>query len=202
MGLAGAHALVVVLSLAIAAAIGVTAGILVYRRERAANVVLGVAGTFLTIPSFALFAILIPPLGLGYKPTVAALIVYALLPIVRNTVVGLRGIDPAILESARGMGMSTVKQLRSIELPLAWPVILAGLRVATLLIVGIAAIAAAVNGPGLGKDIFDGLARVGSASALNMVLGGVVGVVVLALLFDGLFQLLNKFTISPGTRSG
>lgn len=196
----GQHALVVIASVAIAAIIGIGLGIAVYRTERPANVVLGVAGTFLTIPSFALFALLIPPLGLGFTPTVVALVIYALLPIVRNTVVGLRSVDPAITESARGIGMNPGRQLLRIELPIAWPVILAGLRVSTLLIVGIAAIAAAVDGPGLGKDIFTGLSRIGSATALNLVLGGLLGVVVLALLFDGLFQLLQRFTISPGTR--
>lgn len=196
----GQHAVVVIVSVGIAAAIGIGLGIAVYQTEKPANIVLGIAGTALTIPSFALFALLIPPLGLGFTPTVVALVIYALLPIVRNTVVGLRSVDPAITESARGMGMGTRRQLLRIELPLAWPVILAGLRVSTLLIVGIAAIGAAVDGPGLGKDIFMGLSRIGSATALNLVLGGLLGVVVLALLFDGLFQLLQRLTISPGTR--
>ncbi len=194
------HAQVVTIALLIATVISVTLGVLTYRRERAANILLAVVGTFLTIPSFALLALLIAPFGLGYKPTVIALVMYALLPIVRNTITGLRGVDPAVIESARGMGMNGRQRLLRIELPLAWPVIITGIRVAAVLLIGIAAIAAAVNGPGLGSDIFDGLARVGSPAAINLVLGGTLGVVALALIFDGLFLGLGKLTTSRGIR--
>jgi osmoprotectant transport system permease protein len=196
--LAIAHAEVVFISLLIATAIGVTTGVLVYRRERTAEVVLAVTSTFLTIPSFALFGLLLPIFGLGWLPTIFALVIYALLPIVRNTVVGLRSVDPAIAESAQGMGMSRWSRLFRIELPLAWPVIITGLRVSTLIIVGIAAIAAYVNGPGLGEDIFQGISRIGSAVALNLVLGAVLAIIVLALLFDGFFAVLGKLTTSRG----
>ncbi len=194
------HAQVVGVALAIATVISVGLGIATYRRRRAANVVLSVAGIFLTIPSFALLALLIAPFGLGYQPTVIALVMYALLPIVRNTITGLRSVDPAVIESARGMGMNGGQRLLRIELPLAWPIIITGIRVAAVLLIGIAAIAAAVNGPGLGEDIFDGLARVGSPAAINLVLGGTLGVIVLALIFDGLFLGLGKLTTSRGIR--
>ncbi len=194
------HAQVVAVALAIATVISVGLGVATYRRQRAANVVLSVAGIFLTIPSFALLALLIAPFGLGYQPTVIALVMYALLPIVRNTITGLRSVDPAVIESARGMGMNGRQQLVRIELPLAWPIIITGIRVAAVLLIGIAAIAAAVNGPGLGEDIFDGLARVGSPAAINLVLGGTLGVIVLALIFDGLFLGLGKLTTSRGIR--
>ena len=183
-----------------AAAIGVCVGILVHRRQRATNAALAVTGSFLTIPSYALFGLLVPLLGLGGAPTVTALTMYGLLPILRNTIVGLRGVDPAVLESARASGMGARERLVRIELPLAWPVILAGLRVATLILVGVAAIAAAVNGPGLGEDIFAGLARIGSATALNLVLGGILGIVALALLFDLVYAALGRVTISRGLR--
>jgi osmoprotectant transport system permease protein len=196
--LAIAHAEVVFISLLIATAIGVTTGVLVYRRERTAEVVLAVTSTFLTIPSFALFGLLLPVFGLGWLPTIFALVIYALLPIVRNTIVGLRSVDPAIAESAQGMGMGRWSRLFRIELPLAWPVIITGLRVSTLIIVGIAAIAAYVNGPGLGEDIFQGISRIGSAVALNLVLGAVLAIIVLALLFDGFFAVLGKLTTSRG----
>lgn len=196
--LAIAHAQVVFISLLIATMIGVTTGVLVYRKERTAEAVLTIVSTFLTIPSFALFGLLLPIFGLGWVPTIFALVMYALLPIVRNTVVGLRSVDPAITESAQGMGMSKLQQLLQIELPLAWPVILTGIRVSTLIIIGITAVAAFVNGPGLGEDIFSGLARIGSAVALNMVLGAVLAIIVLALLFDGLFAVLGRLTISRG----
>ena len=198
--LAVGHAVVVAISLAIAIVIGVSLGVLVYRRERAANIALGVTSTFLTIPSFALFGLFIPIFGLGYTPAVVALVMYALLPILRNTVTGLRSVDPAISESAQGMGMNYWQRLLRVDMPLAWPVIIAGVRVSTMLLMGIAAIAAVVNGPGLGEDIFAGLARIGSVNALNLVLGGILGVIVLALLFDTFFNLLGKLTTSRGIR--
>ena len=198
--LAIGHAIVVAISLAIAIVIGVSLGVLVYRREQAANVALAITSTFLTIPSLALFGLFIPIFGLGYKPAVVALVMYALLPILRNTVAGLRSVDPAIAESAQGMGMSARERLFRIELPLAWPVIIAGVRVSTMLLMGIAAIAAVVNGPGLGDDIFAGLARIGGANALNLVLGGTLGIIVLALLFDTFFNVLSKLTTSRGIR--
>jgi osmoprotectant transport system permease protein len=194
------HAQVVAVALVIATVISVAIGIATYRRQRAANIALAIAGTFLTIPSFALLALLIAPFGLGYQPTIVALVLYALLPILRNTITGLRSVDPAVVESARGMGMTARERLLRIELPLAWPVIITGIRVAAVLLIGIAAIAAAVNGPGLGADIFDGLARVGSAAAINLVLGGTLGVIVLALVFDGLFLGIAKLTTSRGIR--
>jgi len=201
--LAIGHVIVVAISLVIAVVIGVSLGVLVYRRERLANAALAVTSTFLTIPSLALFGLLIPlPLigGLGYKPAVVALVMYALLPILRNTVTGLQSVDPAIAESAQGMGMNARERLLRIELPLAWPVIIAGVRVSTMLLMGIAAIAAVVNGPGLGEDIFAGLARIGGANALNQVLGGTLGIIVLAILFDMFFNVLGKLTTSRGIR--
>ncbi len=192
------HAQVVVISLVIATTIGVLLGILTYKNQQAAGLVLAVTGVFLTIPSFALFGILIPILGLGYQPTVVALVMYALLPIVRNTIVGLNSVDPAITESAQGMGMSRWQRLFKIEMPMAWPVILTGVRVSTLLIVGIAAIAAIVGGPGLGDDIFSGLARIGSSTAMDLVLSASLGVVILALIFDAVFALIGKLTTPRG----
>jgi osmoprotectant transport system permease protein len=201
--LAIGHVIVVAISLAIATVIGVSLGVLVYRRKRLADAALAITSTFLTIPSLALFGLLIPlPLigGLGYKPAVVALVMYALLPILRNTVTGLQSVDPAIAESAQGMGMNARERLLRIELPLAWPVIIAGVRVSTMLLMGIAAIAAVVNGPGLGEDIFAGLARIGGANALNQVLGGTLGIIVLAILFDMFFNVLGKLTTSRGIR--
>ena len=113
------HAEVVAISLVIATLVSVGLGVATYRRQRAAAIVLAVTGTFLTIPSFALLALLITPLGLGWEPTIVALVMYALLPIVRNTITGLRSVDPAVVESAQGMGMSGVQRLLRIELPLA-----------------------------------------------------------------------------------
>lgn len=197
--LAVGNMVVVLISLAIATFIGVSLGVLTYRRPAAAQVVLTIASTILTIPSFALFGIAIGVgLGLGYPPTIVVLTGYAILAILRNTITGLRSVDPAITESAKGMGMSNWQQLVRIELPMAWPVIIAGVRVSALLILGISAIAAYVNGPGLGSQIFEGLSTLGSVNALNLVLSGVLGIIVLALVFEVLFAILGRFTTSKG----
>ncbi len=196
------HAVVVIVSVLLSTLIGVALGVATYRTDRPRELVLAVTSTFLTIPSLALFTLLIqlPGLGLGAKSVVVALTLYGLLPIVRNTIVGLREVDPAVVESAKGMGMGRSKRLWSIELPLAWPVVLTGVRVSTLLLVGIAAIGAYINGPGLGEEIFSGLAQVGSATALNQVLSGTLGVIVLAILFDLVYVAISRFTIPKGIR--
>jgi osmoprotectant transport system permease protein len=195
------HFEVVLVAMAIATAVGIGLGLAVHGNRRATDLALAVCGIFLTIPSFALFALLIPVLGLGYPPTVGALVLYALLPIVRNTVAGLESVDPAIMESARGMGLASVQRMWRIQLPLAWPVILTGIRVSTVVTVGIAAIAAGVvNGPGLGEFIFSGLSAIGSTFALNQALAGVVGVALVALTYDALFVLVGRVTTSRGIR--
>lgn len=196
------HVLVVVISVALSTAIGVGLGVATYRTERPRDLVLAVTGTFLTIPSLALFGLFIavPFLGLGGRSVIVGLVMYGLLPIVRNTIVGLREVDPAVVESALGMGMGRAQRLLRIELPLAWPVILTGMRVSTLLLLGIAAIGAYINGPGLGQDIFAGLAHIGGASALNEVLGGTLGIMILAVLFDMVYVALSWITIPRGLR--
>ncbi len=195
-----AHAQIVLYAIAIATAISFVTAILVYRRERVAAIVLSIVATFLTIPSLALFTLLIPFVGLGTKPALIALVLYAMLPILRNTVVGLRSVDRAVIESAQGMGMNRLRRLAKIELPLAWPVILTGIRVATVLIVGIAALGAYVNGPGLGEDIFAGLSRIGTPTALHLTVSAILAAVLLALLLDSLYLVLGKLTTSRGIR--
>ncbi|MBA2337893.1 MAG: ABC transporter permease [Acidimicrobiia bacterium] len=199
-GLMIEHAQIVLVSVAIAVTIGVGLGVLTYRSEGPRHAVLAVTGVFLTIPSFALFGLLISPLGLGTTPAVVALVMYALLPIVRNTITGLREVDPAVVESAQGMGMGRWRRLARIELPLAWPVIITGIRVSTQILVGIAAIAAVINGPGLGKDIFRALARVGTPTALNQALAAVLGIVILGLMLDIAYLLIGRLTTSRGLR--
>ncbi|MGV3712032.1 ABC transporter permease [Pseudolysinimonas sp.] len=195
------HLAVVALSILIATVIGVLIGALVWNRPIPRAVSLSAAGVAITIPSLALLSLLTPVFGLGWAPTVVSLVFYSLLPIVRNTVVGLREVSPAILESARGMGMSNLRVLVSVQLPMAWPVILTGVRVAAQLTIGIAAIAAYVAGPGLGQFIFKGLSSLGSLNALNFALTGTLGVVLLALILDGLFVFVTRFTTSRGLRA-
>ena len=200
LGLGIEHAIVVAEAIAIATIIGVGLGLLTYRTERPREFVLALTGIFLTIPSIALFGLFIPIFGLGTTPVIVALVMYALLPIVRNTIVGLRAVDPAIVESADGMGMGRFHRLLRIELPLAWPVIITGMRVSTIIIVGIAAIGAYILGPGLGNEIFSGLARFGSPAALNLVLGGMLGVMILAVLFDAFYVVVSRLTTPRGLR--
>jgi osmoprotectant transport system permease protein len=154
----------------------------------------------LTIPSFALLGLLLAPFGFGVTPAVIAVTFYAALPILRNAVVGLAGVDRQLVESARGIGMSRLAALLRVEIPLAWPVILAGVRVSTQMVMGIAAIAAYVLGPGLGGFIFTGLSRLGGANALNAAITGTVAIVLLALLVDLLLVLVGRLTTPRGIR--
>lgn len=194
------HALLTIQCMLVATVIAVGIGILVYQRPRWATFAQSTASVFLTIPSLALLGLLIPLVGLGAPPTFIALVLYALLPILRNAIVGLSEVDESYVEAARGMGMSSTRILLRIQLPMAWPVMLTGIRVSTQMIIGIAAIAAFVRGPGLGNLIFDGFDRIGTPVAINLALAGTLGVVVLALLFDGAFQAVGRLTTSRGLR--
>lgn len=200
LDLAIEHAILVAEAVAFATLIGVALGVATYRTGRPRELALAVTGTFLTIPSLALFPLFIPVFGLGATSVLVGLVMYGLLPVTRNTIVGLREVDPAIVESAQGMGMGRARRLLRIELPLAWPVVLTGMRVSTVLLVGIAAIGAYVNGPGLGNDIFAGITNFGSASSLNLILGGTLGVVILAILFDLLYAVIFRITTPKGIR--
>nr|WP_206321975.1 ABC transporter permease [Streptomyces sp. HNM0575] len=195
------HASAVFQCMVVATVLGVAIGVLTYRSEWAADLANTAGATILTVPSLALIGLLIPLVGLGVAPTVIALVLYGLLPIVRNAIVGLRGVDPALIDAARGIGMSRTRQLLKVELPLAWPPILTGIRVSTQMLMGIAAIAAFASGPGLGNSIFRGVASLGSANALNQVLAGTLGIVVLALLFDGAYVVVGRLTTPRGIRA-
>lgn len=194
------HVSEVVQATIVATVIGVVIGIAVYRSPFGSAVATALASTILTIPSFALIGLLIPLVGLGVAPSVIPLVLYALLPIVRNTIVGLNGVDPAVTDAARGIGMSRFAVLSRVELRLAWPAILTGMRVATQMLMGIAVIAAYAKGPGLGTEVFSGLTRAGSANATNQALAGTLGVVVLALILDAIYVLIARFTSPRGAR--
>ncbi|MFM9610899.1 ABC transporter permease [Streptomyces niveiscabiei] len=194
------HASAVFQCMLLATVIGVAIGVLTYRSEWAGNVATSATATILTIPSLAMIGLLVPVVGLGVPPTVVALTLYGLLPVVRNSIVGLRGVDPSLVDAAKGIGMSRPARLVKVELPLAWPPILTGIRVATQMLMGIAAIAAYASGPGLGNEIFRGIASLGSKNALNQVLAGTLGIVVLALLFDAAYVLIGRLTIPRGIR--
>ncbi len=185
----------------VATIVAVLIGIAVYRSPGGSALATALASTVLTIPSFALLGLLIPFLGLGVPPTVTALVLYALLPIIRNTILGLSSVDPAVTDAAKGIGMSRMAVLTKVELRLAWPSILAGIRVSTQLVMGILAIAAYAKGPGLGNLIFSGLSRVGSPTAVPQALSATVLVVILALILDGIYVVIGRLTTSRGIRA-
>ncbi len=194
------HVSLVVQSVALATVIAVVLAALVHRSATAVQIANAASAIGLTIPSFALLGLLLPLVGIGVLPSVIAVAFYATLPVLRNAVVGLAGVDHNLVESARGMGMGPLRTLVRVELPLAWPVILAGIRVSTQMSMGIAAIAAYVLGPGLGSFIFTGLAQIGGANALSSALVGTIGVVVLALLLDLVLLFVGRVSTSRGIR--
>lgn len=195
------HAALVLQAVTIATVLAVLLGILSHRIKILRAPFLGAASVFLTIPSLALFTLFIPIVGLGAGPARIALIMYALLPIMRNTVAGLDSIDPAVGESARGVGLSKTQVLLRIELPLAWPVISTGIRVSILLITGIAAIATLIGGGGLGDFIKEGLSHYPGINSAEKVWTGTLLTMVLALVLDGVFGLIRRFTTSKGIRT-
>jgi osmoprotectant transport system permease protein len=194
------HVSLVVQCVLLGSVLAVALAVLVYRTPAATALANGVSAVGLTIPAFALLGILLAPFGFGITPAVIAVTFYAALPVLRNTVVGLAGVDRSLVESARGIGMSRPAVLLRVELPLAWPVVLAGIRVSTQMVMGIAAVAAYVLGPGLGGLIFSGLSRLGGANALNSALVGTIAIVLLALVLDLLLVLAGRLTTPRGIR--
>ncbi len=190
----------VVQCLILATILSVVIAALVYRSSALTSLANSVSAIGLTIPSFALIGLLIAPFGFGVTPAVIVVTFFAALPILRNAVVGLTGIDKGVIESARGIGMSRFRTLVQVELPMAWPVILAGIRVSAQMVMGIAAITAYALGPGLGGFIFSGLSRLGGANSLESVITGVVAVIILALILDLLLVGLGRITTPRGIR--
>ena len=182
------HVGLVMVSSVVALVLGLPLGILVARRPAWRKPLLGLTNVVQTVPSLALFGLLIPVLGIGAWTAITALVLYALLPIVRNTYAGITGVDPAIREAGRGMGMSDGELLRLVELPLAAGVIVAGVRVAVVVSVGVATIAAAIGAGGLGVYIFRGVAMVDD----TLILAGAIPAALLALLADGLLGLAER----------
>lgn len=204
------HLRMILLAMPLAVVLGVSLGIWIHtaRRERPrraarrSRLTIGIAAVIMTIPSIALFGMMIPflaPLGagVGVVPSVIALVLYSQLPIIRNTAVGLQEVSPAVIRAATGMGMSRWQILRKVEMPLALPVILSGIRTAVVLSVGVAAVAAYIGGGGLGRWIFGGIRR----TYPEMMLAGAFAVSLLALLLDGALALLQKKLLPPASSS-
>jgi osmoprotectant transport system permease protein len=182
------HVGLVAISTVVAVLIGLPLGVLIARRPAWQKPILGMTNVVQTVPSLALFGLLIPVLGIGAWTAITALVLYALLPVVRNTYAGIAGVDPAVREAGRGMGMTDGELLRLVELPLAARVILAGVRVAVVVSVGVATIAAAIGAGGLGVYIFRGVATVDG----TLILAGALPAALLALLADGLLGLAER----------
>ncbi|GAA5415216.1 hypothetical protein Pryu01_00240 [Paraliobacillus ryukyuensis] len=183
------HIQLSVLALLIAIVIAVPLGIILTRYQRIAEPMIAITAVLQTIPSLAILAFLIPFLGIGTKPAVVALIVYGLLPILRNTYTGINEVDPALREAATGMGMNTYKRLIKVELPLAMPVIMAGIRTSMVLIVGTTTVAALIGAGGLGELILLGIDRGGD---INLIILGAIPAALLAIILDGLLRFFGK----------
>ncbi len=194
------HIWLVIQSLFFATIAGVALAILVYRSSSAAGAANALSAIGLTIPSFALLGVLTGAIPNGVLLSVLALVFYGMLPILRNAIVGLQGVDQTLIESAKGMGMNRFTTLRKLEIPMAWPVIMTGVRVSGQMLMGIAAIAAYVQGPGLGNFIFSGISRTGGANAIESVVLGTVAIILLAIVLDLALTIFKRVTTSRGIR--
>jgi osmoprotectant transport system permease protein len=195
------HIMLVAVAVAIAVVTGVTIGILITQSRTAADRVLYVAAVIMTIPSIALFGLLIPLLsligqGIGYLPAVIALILYSQLPIIRNTYTAIMNVDPGLREAAKGMGMTTLQRLRIVEIPIALPVIVNGVRNAVVLNIAIAAIATYIGAGGLGTFISRGI----SQTDIRQLITGALAVSILAIIADFALLALQRRLTSPGLR--
>ncbi|MDP2861829.1 MAG: ABC transporter permease [Desulfobacterales bacterium] len=196
------HAWIVSISVIIAMATGVPIGIWITFNEEAAETILYIAGIIMTIPSIALFGIMIPFLsifghGIGTVPAVVALVLYSQLPIIRNTYAAIKSVDPNIIDAGIGMGMTRWQVLGKVQLPMALSVIFAGLRVAVVMSIGIGAIAAYIGAGGLGRFIFMGINQTYGA----MIISGAIAVSLLAIAADILFGYIENRLVSKGLRS-
>lgn len=188
------HLYLAAVSVFFALLVAIPVGIYLTRREKLAQIVLGATGMIQTIPALALLAFMLPILGIGNRPAIAALFLYSLLPILRNTYTGIKNVEQGILEAGRGMGMTNGQLLRLVELPLAFAVIMAGIRIAAVTIIGWATLAAFIGGGGLGQLIFTGMAMMNNA----MVLAGALPAALMAIVGDLLLTKLEKVVTPRG----
>lgn len=191
------HIQLVFFSMIIATIIAVSLGILVTRVPQLKTIILGGTGILQTIPSLALLGFMIPIFGIGVKTAIAALFLYSLLPIMRNTYTGIKEVDPATIEAARGMGMTSAQILFRVELPLALPTIMAGIRTAAVINVGNATLAAFIGAGGLGDFIFLGITR----GIDGLILLGAIPAAFLAILIESLFTLIERWSTPKGLRN-
>jgi len=186
--LLGEHVVLVAVSLAIALVIALPLGVVAARNARAANVILGFAGVLYTIPSLALLALLVAVMGLGTSTAIVALVVYAQMILIRGIVAGLRGVDPALVDAARGLGFTARQTLLRVEFPAALPVMLGGVRVAAVTLVALATIAAWINAGGLGVLLFEGIATVNAGK----IVAGALAAAALAIAADAALRACER----------
>lgn len=192
------HLRISLLALALALPIAILLGILAVRFESLRFPILTVIGVLYTVPSLVVLVFLIPSQGIGNRPVLIMLVLYAQLFLVRNIVAGLRGVNPATLEAARGVGMTGVQVFRQVWLPLALPVIIAGIRIALVTIIGLAVFGGLISAGGLGRILFEGIGR----NYPSMVLAGIIAITALSLVVDLALRLLERFTpVSRALRS-
>lgn len=194
------HLQLVLVPISVATVISIVVALLVEHRPVVREVFTTSTALALTIPSLALFVLLIPLVGLGPTGAYIGLTVYAIYPIFVNTVSGLATVNRSILESAQGMGMGPVRRILRAKLPLAWPVILTGIRTTTTIICAVAVAAAYTQGGGFGAYLFSGVNRLGGANALASIIVGIVGTVLVALLLEAAYSALQRVTVSRGIR--
>lgn len=176
--------------------VAVPLGITITRFEKTAGIVVGIANAVQALPSLALLGFLIPILGIGSKPSIVMIFLYSLLPIIKNTYTGLTNVDRAILEAGRGMGMTNWQLMKMVQLPLALPVIMAGIRISAVTAVGLTTIAALIGAGGLGQLIYRGISMVNN----RMIIAGAVPAMVLTLVIDFLLNILEKLVTPKGIR--
>ncbi len=191
------HVYITVTAVIISIVIGVSIGMLIAKRKRLASIIIGIAGIIYTIPSLALLGILVSFVGFGIKPTIIALVLYSQLMIIRNTYVGINSVDPAIVEASTGMGMTRFQLLRMVELPLALPIIMAGVKNIAVMTIGIAAIAALIGAGGLGGLIYKGIFRVD----YKLILSGVIVMSLLSIASEFLLGKVGDY-FTPERRQG
>ncbi|MFV0517671.1 MAG: ABC transporter permease [Aminipila sp.] len=190
----GQHMNLTLISLMLSIFIAVPLGIFLTRYRKLADPIIGVAAVFQTIPSLALLGFLIPLLGIGFIPAVVALTIYGILPILRNTYTGITGVDQGAKEAGKGMGMTSFQILFMVEIPLSLTIIMAGVRTATVMIIGVATLASLVGAGGLGDLIFRGISSVNP----SLILAGAIPAAILAIFFDNLLKFFEKKVTPKG----
>lgn len=191
------HIFLATVAMVIAIAIAVPLGIILTRNKKIAEGVIGVTAVIQTIPSLALLGFMLPLFGIGKVPAIIALTLYALLPILRNTYTGIMGVDPALVDAGKGMGMTSRQILFMVELPMTLPILMAGIRTATVLTIGVAALATFIGAGGLGDVIIRGL----NVMDKNLILSGAIPAAILAIVFDFALKKLESKVTPRGLKS-